>query len=64
MVEADRQQPLSGHVLDAGVAAAGADVVVQVGDRLADTGVVGGQDRPAGGRIAEAVEDRDALGGT
>ena len=35
---------------------------VQVGDRLGHPGMVGGQHRPAGGRIPEAVEDRDALG--
>jgi len=34
MVEADRQQPLSGHVLDTTMAAAGAQVLVQVGDRF------------------------------
>jgi hypothetical protein len=63
MVEPDRKQPLSGHVLDAAVATAGADVGVQVGDRLADAGVVGVQDRPAGRGVAEAVQERDALGG-
>jgi hypothetical protein len=63
VVEPDRQQPLAGHVLMAGVAAAGPDVGVQVADSLADAGVVGIQDRPAGGRIPEAVEDGHALGG-
>jgi hypothetical protein len=62
MVEPDRQQSLSGHVLVAAVAASGAHVSVQVGDRLADTSVVSGQHRPAGSRTAEPVEDRDALG--
>ena len=62
VVEPDRQQPPSGHVLDTAVAAAGPKVSVQVGDRLADTSVMGGQHRPAGRRIPEAVEDRDALG--
>jgi hypothetical protein len=47
VVEPDRQQPLSGHVLDTAVAAAGPKMLVQVGDRLADTGVVGSQHRPA-----------------
>jgi hypothetical protein len=37
-------------------------VLVQVGDRLADTSMVGGQHRPPGGRITQPVEDRDALG--
>jgi hypothetical protein len=32
VVEADRQQPLSGHVLVSAVAAAGAQVLVQVAD--------------------------------
>jgi hypothetical protein len=62
VVEPDRQQPLSGHVLDAAVAAARPDVLVQVGDRLGDAGVVGGQHRPPDGGVAEAVEERDALG--
>jgi hypothetical protein len=63
VVEPDRQQSVSGHVLDAAVAAPRADVLVQVGDRLGDAGVVGVQDCPAGGWGAEAVEDGDALGG-
>jgi hypothetical protein len=37
-------------------------VLVQVGRRLADTGVVGVKHRPPGGRIAQAVEHRHALG--
>jgi hypothetical protein len=51
VVEADRQHPLAGHVLDTAVAAAGAKVSVQVGDRLADTGVMRRQYRPAGRRV-------------
>ena len=62
VVEPDRQQPLSGHVLDTAVAAAGPQVLVQVADRLGQPGVMGGQHGSAGGRVAEAVEDRDALG--
>jgi len=62
VVEADRQQPLSGHVLVSAVAAAGAQVLVQVGNGLGQPGMVGGQHRPAGGWITEAVEDRHALG--
>jgi hypothetical protein len=62
VVEPDRQQPLSGHMLMSAVAAAGPQVLVQVGGGLGHAGVVGSQHRPAGGRIAEAVEDRDALG--
>ena len=57
MVEADRQQPLSGHVLVAAVATTSPQVSVQVDDRLPDTSVVGGQHRPAGRRLAQAVED-------
>jgi acetyl-CoA carboxylase carboxyltransferase component len=38
-------------------------VLIQVGDRLADAGVVGGQGGPTGRGIAQAVQDRDALGG-
>jgi hypothetical protein len=62
MIEPDRQHPLSIHVLDTAMAAPGAEVSVQVGDRLADTGVMSREHRPAGGRITQAVEDRDALG--
>jgi len=32
--QADRQQPLSGHLLDTTVAATGAQVLIQVADRL------------------------------
>ena len=51
MVEADRQQPLTGHMLDTAVAAANPQVLVQVGDRLGQAGMMGGQHRPAGGRV-------------
>jgi hypothetical protein len=44
------------------VAAAGTNLLVQVGDRLPDAGVVGLEDGSAGRRITEPVEDRDALG--
>jgi hypothetical protein len=63
MVEPDRQHPLSGHMLDTGVATAGPEVSVQVGDRLPDTSVVGVQHRPPGGRVTQAVQDGHALGG-
>jgi hypothetical protein len=63
MVEPHRQQPLSGHVLDTAVAAAGPQVSVQVGDRLGQPGMVGGQHRPARRRVAQAVQDGNALGG-
>ena len=62
VVEPDRQQALSGHVLDTAVAAAGRQVLVQVGDRLGQPRVMGRQYGPAGRRVAQAVEDRDALG--
>jgi hypothetical protein len=48
VVEADRQHPLSGHMLDTAVAPAGPQMLVQVGDRLRQPGVMGGQHRPAG----------------
>jgi 5-hydroxyisourate hydrolase-like protein (transthyretin family) len=63
VVEADRQQPLAGHVLDTAMAAAGPQVSVQVADRLGQPSVMGGQHGSSDGRVAEAVEDRDALGG-
>jgi hypothetical protein len=62
VVEPDRQHPLSGHVLVSAVAAAGPQVSVQVPDRLGQPRMVGGQHRPAGGRVPKSVEDRDALG--
>ena len=64
MVEPDRQQPLSGHMLVPAVAAARPDVGVQVCDRLGDAGVVGVQHRPPGDGVTEAVQDGDALGGS
>jgi hypothetical protein len=63
VVEPDRQQPPAGHMLDTTMAAARAQVSVQVGDRLADTRVVGGQHRSSGGRIAQAVEMATLRGG-
>ena len=57
VVEADGQQALSGHVLVSAVAAAGAQVLVQVGDYLSQPGMVRLKHRPAGGRITQAVED-------
>jgi hypothetical protein len=62
MVEPDRQQPLSGHVLVSAMATAGAQVVVQVAGRLGQPGVMGGQHRPSDCWVTQAVEDRDALG--
>jgi hypothetical protein len=62
VVEPDREQPLSGHVLDTTVAAASSQVAVQVGNRLGQPSVMGGQHRPAGRSIPEAVENRHALG--
>jgi hypothetical protein len=62
VVEADRQDPPAGHVLDPAMAAAGPKVLVQVADRLGQPDVMGGQDSSSGGRIPQAVEDRDALG--
>jgi hypothetical protein len=62
VVEANRQQPFTLDVLVAAVAAPRPQVLVQVGGRLADAGVMRLQDGPAGGWVAEAVEDRDALG--
>jgi hypothetical protein len=37
-------------------------VLVQVADRLGQPGMMGGQHRPSGRWVAQAVEDRDALG--
>ena len=44
------------------MAAAGPQVLVQVADRLGQPRVMGPEDRPAGSRIPQAVEDRDTLG--
>jgi hypothetical protein len=57
VVEPDGQQPLSGHMVDTTVAAARPQVLIQVADRFGQPGVMGGQDRPTGGRVTEAVED-------
>jgi hypothetical protein len=61
MVEPDRQQPLSGHVLDTAVPTAGPDVGIQVGDRLPDTGMMGVQHGPTSCRIPKPVQHRHAL---
>ena len=62
VVKADRQQPLSGHMLDTAMAAAGPQMVVQVADRLGQPGVMGGQHGSSGGWVTEAVEGGHALG--
>jgi hypothetical protein len=62
VVEADRQQPLAGHVLDTAMAAAGAHVPVQVGNRLDQPSMMRRQYGPAGGRITQGGQDGDALG--
>jgi hypothetical protein len=62
VVEPHRQQPLSVHALDTAMSATGPKMLVQVADRLRQASVMGGQHCPAGGRVTEAVEDRDALG--
>jgi hypothetical protein len=62
MIEADRQQPLSGHMLDTAVAAAGPQVLIQVADRLGQPSMMRRQHGSSGGRIPEAVENGDALG--
>jgi single-strand DNA-binding protein len=41
VVEADRQQPLTGHVLDTTVATAGPQMLVQVADRFGQPGMMG-----------------------
>ena len=40
VIEADRQHALAGHMLDTPMAAAGAQVVVQVADRLGQPGMM------------------------
>src|SRR4029450_1072557 len=55
-------QPPALDVLMSAVAAPRSQVLIEVGNRLTDAGVVGGPDRPAGSRTTEPVEDRDALG--
>jgi hypothetical protein len=44
------------------VAAAGPQVLVQVGDRLGQPSMMRRQDRPAGSRVTQAVQDGDAFG--
>jgi hypothetical protein len=48
VVEPDRQQPLSGHVLVSAMATTRPQVLVQVADRLSQPGVMSGQHRPVG----------------
>jgi hypothetical protein len=62
MVEPDRQHPLAGHMLDTAMATTGTHMLVQVGDRLGQPNMMGSQDRPSGGLVAQPVEDGDALG--
>jgi hypothetical protein len=62
VVEPDRQQPPSGHVLDTTMATADTQVLVQVGDRLSQPGMMRGQHGSSGGWVSQAIEDRDALG--
>ena len=57
VVEPDRQQPVAGNMLRPAVATPGAQVLIQVGDRLSKAGVVGGQHRPSGRLIAQPVQD-------
>ena len=51
------QYLLSGHVLDTAMTAAGAQVLVQVGDRLGQPGMMRPEHRTAGGRAAQADVD-------
>jgi len=44
------------------MATAGPKVLVQIADRLGQPSMMGGQHRPAGCWVAQAVEDRHALG--
>ncbi len=62
VVEPDRQHPLAGHVLDTAMATAGAQMLVQVAERLGQPGVMGGQHGPADCWVTQAVEDRDTFG--
>ena len=48
MVKADRQQPLSGHMLDTTMATTRPKVPVQVADRLGQPSMMRGQHRPPG----------------
>jgi hypothetical protein len=61
VVEPPGQHPLSVHVLDTTMSAAGAQVLVKVGDRLGQPSMMGGEHRVAGRWVTQAVEDRDAL---
>jgi hypothetical protein len=62
VVVAHRQHPLSGHVLDTAMAAAGAHMLVQIADRLGQPSMMRLEHRSSGRRVTQAVEDRDALG--
>jgi hypothetical protein len=62
VIEPDRKHALSGHVLDTTMSTTGPQLLVQVANRVGQSRVMGGQDRPAGGQIPQAVQDGDALG--
>jgi hypothetical protein len=62
VVEANGEHSLAVHPLDTTMAAAGAQVSVQVADRLGQPSMMRLEHRLSGGRVTEAVQDRDALG--
>jgi hypothetical protein len=53
VVEPGRQHPLSGHMLDTTMAAAGPHMLIQICDRFGQPDMVGGQHRPAGSQVTE-----------
>jgi hypothetical protein len=57
VVEPNRQQPPSGHVLVSAMATTGPQVLVQVAGRLDQPRVMGGQHRPSDGWVTQSVED-------
>jgi hypothetical protein len=62
VVEADRQQPVAVHVLVAAMAAAGADVLLQIAERLFGRLVVRVQHLGGDLGVSQAVQQRHTLG--
>ncbi len=62
MVEPDRQQAVAGHMVAASMAAAGADVLLEVAERFGGRLVVGVQHMGGDLGVAQAVQQRHALG--
>jgi hypothetical protein len=57
VIKPHRQQPLAVDMLDTAMATAGPHMLVQVGHRLSQPSMMRFEHRPAGHRVAKAVQD-------